>query len=202
VSPQRNGSLRSRHLGDLVKNLSQDISRLVKLEVELAKAETREVVADLRGGAQRTVADAQSELQTGGRRVTSRLSENGKQAGVAAGLFAGAALFALGVLGALTAFLILVLAEAMPSWAAALIVVALYAAAAAVLAVLGRSRWRRAMPLVPTTEIRQTAEDVREAVMRGKDRLAEAMPPVPEQTIETVKEDIEWAKNPTRSATR
>ncbi len=37
--------------------------------------------------------------------------------------------------------------------------------------------------------------------LRGRDKVKEATPPAP-QTVETVKEDIEWAKNPTRSASR
>jgi len=202
VSPEHNGSLRSRHMGELVKDLSHDFSRLIKLEVELAKAEVRDLAVDLRAQAQRTVSDAETEFAAGGERVANRLSENGKQAGVAGGLVAGAAIFALGAFGVLTAFLILVLAEAMPAWAAALVVLAVYGAVAALLATLGRNRWGRAMPLIPTTEIQQTAGNVRQAIFSGKERLAEAMPPVPEQTIETVKEDIEWVKHPTRSAAR
>jgi hypothetical protein len=202
MSMQRNGSLRQRHVGDLVKDLSRDISRLVKLEVELAKAEARDLAEDLRARAQRTASDARSELQSGGRRVADRMSESGKQAGVAGGLFAGVALLALGMFGVFTAFLILVLSEALPAWAAALVVLALYGALAVLLALIGRSRWRRATALLPTTEVRQTADGVGRALTHGKDRLAEAMPPVPEQTIETVKEDIEWAKHPTRSGTR
>jgi Putative Actinobacterial Holin-X, holin superfamily III len=202
VSSQRNGSLRSRHVGELVKDLSHDFSRLIKLEVELAKAEVRDLAVDLRAQVQRTVSDAETEFAAGGERVATRLSENGKQAGVAGGLVAGAAIFALGAFGVLTAFLILVLAEAIPAWAGALIVLGLYGAAAALLALLGRNRWRRAMPLVPTTEIRQTVENVRQTISEGKERLAESMPPVPEQTIETVKEDIEWVKHPTTSGAR
>jgi Putative Actinobacterial Holin-X, holin superfamily III len=202
VSPQGNGSLRSRHVGELVKDLSHDFSRLIKLEVELAKAEVRDLAVDLRAQVQRTVSDAETEFAAGRERVANRLSENGKQAGVAGGLVAGAAIFALGAFGVLTAFLILVLAEAIPAWAGALIVLGLYGAAAALLALLGRNRWRRAMPLVPTTEIRQTVENVRQTISEGKERLAESMPPVPEQTIETVKEDIEWVKHPTTSGAR
>jgi Putative Actinobacterial Holin-X, holin superfamily III len=202
VSPQRNGSLRSRHVGELVKDLSHDLSRLMKLEVELAKAEAHDLALDLAARVQRTVTDVETDLSAGGHRVAKELSQNGKEAGVAGGLVAGAVIFALGAFGVLTAFLILVLAEAMPAWAAALIVLALYGAVAALLAFLGRNRWRRALPLVPMTEIRQTVEDVRQTISEGKGRLAEAMPPVPEQTIETVKEDIEWVKHPTRSGTR
>jgi hypothetical protein len=202
MSTRPNGSLRSRHIGELTKDLSRDFSRLVRLEVELAKAEARELADDLRSRAQRTASEAQGELQSGRRRVGERLAAKGKQAGAAAGLFAGAALFALGTFGALTAFLILVLDEAMPAWAAALLVLGVYAATAALLGVLGRNRWRRAMPLLPAAEIRETADGVRQAFAHGKDRFAEAMPPVPQQTIETVKEDIEWAKHPTRSVER
>lgn len=202
MSSQRNGSLRSRHFGELVKDLSHDFSRLIKLEVELAKAELRNLGSDLRARAERTASDAASEVSAGGDRVATRLSESGKEAGIAAGMLAGAAVFAFGAFGALTAFLILALAEAMPAWAASLIVIALYGVVATVLAVLARNRWRRATPLVPTTEIRQTAEKVREVLSEGKERFAEAMPPVPEQTIETVKEDIEWVKHPTRSEVR
>ena len=199
---QPNGSLRRRHIGDLFKDLSQDFSRLIKLEVELAKAEARDLAVDLRSQTQQTLSEAESELSEGGHRIGKKLSENGKQAGVAGGMFAGAAVFLLGSFGVLTAFLILVLAEAMPAWAATLIVLTLYAGVAALLASLGRNRWRQAMPVIPTTEIRQTAGNVRQAIFSGKERLAEAMPPLPEQTIETVKEDIEWVKHPTRSATR
>lgn len=118
-------------VGELVKDLSGQVSTLVRQEVELAKAE---------------------------------LTEKGKQAGAGAGMFGGAAVAALLMLGSLTAFLILVLAIPLPAWAAALIVTALWGAVAAVLALRGREELRR----------------------MGK--------PVPEQTVETVKEDVQWLK--------
>ncbi len=200
MTTQRNGSLRSRRVGELVKGLSHDASRLVTLEVELAKAEARELAADLQVRAQATASEVQVELKSGSRRVSGELSKSGRQAGVAGGFFAAAALFAVGAFAVLTAFLILALAQAIPAWAAALVVLALYAVVAVLLSVIGRGRWERAMPLVPTAEIRQTADNVRRAVMHGKDRLTEVMPPIPEQTIETVKEDVEWAKTRASSA--
>jgi uncharacterized membrane protein YqjE len=92
------------------------------------------------------------------------LTEKGKQAGKGVGMFGGAGLFGLGAFGALTAFLILVLAEAMDAWLAALIVTVLWGAIAGVLA------------------------------LQGKHKVEEATPPQPEETIETLKEDVEWAK--------
>jgi len=100
------------------------------------------------------------------------LAEKGRQAGQGAGMFGGAGLFGVGAFGALTAFLILVLAEAMDAWLAALIVTVVWGAIAAVLA------------------------------LRGKQKVEEAAPPTPEETIETVKEDVQWAKRQAASAGR
>ena len=98
------------------------------------------------------------------------MRDKARTAGPGIGMLVGAGVFALALLGALTAFLILVLDLAMPAWAAALIVTALWAVVAAVLAVLGRKRLRAAGT------------------------------PVPEQTVDSVKEDVEYAKERMRSA--
>ncbi len=92
------------------------------------------------------------------------LGEKGKRAGLGAGMFGGAGLFGLFAFAALTACLILALAEAMDPWLAALIVTVVYAAIAGVLA------------------------------LSGKKKVQEAAPAVPEQTVETVKEDVAHTK--------
>jgi len=126
-------------MGDLLRELSQQTTTLVKQELDLAKAE---------------------------------LAEKGKKAGAGVGLLGGAGVAGLAALGAFTAFLILLLNLAMPAWAAAGIVTLVYAAIAGVLA------------------------------LRGRDKVKQAAPLAPEQTTETIKEDVEWAKHPTRSASR
>jgi len=98
------------------------------------------------------------------------LAEKGREAGKGAGLLGGAAAVGLLAAGALTACLILALAEAIPDWLAALVVALVLGAIAAVLGLQGRNRMRAAGP------------------------------PVPEQTVETVKEDVEWAKSQKPSA--
>jgi len=128
--------LRDRAVSELLGDLSQQTSTLVRQELDLAKAE---------------------------------LTQKGKQAGAGAGLLVGGAVVALLALGALTACFIALLATAMDTWLAALIVTAVYAAIAAVLAMVGRARIRKATPAAP------------------------------EQTIETVKEDVQWAKTRARS---
>ena len=128
-----------RPIGELLRELGDEISTLVRQEIALAKVE---------------------------------LSEKAKPAVASAGMFGGTALFALGAFGALTAFLIALIALATPLWAAALIVAVVYGIVAGVLA------------------------------MTGKKKLQEAAPLVPEQTAQTVKEDIEWAKTRAKSGAR
>jgi uncharacterized membrane protein YqjE len=135
----RIAELRDQGVGDLVKELSSQVSTLVRQEVELAKVE---------------------------------VGEKGKKASVGVGMFGGAGVAGLLMLGSLTAFLILVLHLAIPAWAAALIATALWGVVAGVLALQGRSK------------------------------LQELGNPIPEQTIETVKEDIQWARHPTKSGAR
>ena len=139
VQQQNAEQLKDRPIGELLKELSQQTTTLVRQELELAKAE---------------------------------VAQKGKQMGTGAGLFGAAGLAGLATLGAFTAFLILVLDIVLPAWAAAGIVTLVYAIPATILA------------------------------LRGRDKVKEATPLTPEQTVETVKEDIEWAKNPTRSASR
>jgi uncharacterized membrane protein YqjE len=98
------------------------------------------------------------------------LAAKGKQIGLGAGAFGGAGLFGFYAFGALTATLILLLADTVDSWLAALIVTAVYAAIAGVLALMGRSR------------------------------VQEGTPPVPERAIESTKEDFETAKRSAKEA--
>lgn len=121
-----------------------------------------------RRGTVRLVKDLSAQVSTLARQeaalAAAELSRKGKKAAPAAGMLAAAALAALLMLGSLTAFLIIVLALALPAWASALIVTAVWAGVAGLLALQGRSKLRE---------------------MGG---------PVPEQTIETIKEDVQWLK--------
>jgi hypothetical protein len=98
------------------------------------------------------------------------LAQKGRQAGLGAGMFGGAGLMGLYALGALTAAAILALDTAMKGWLAALVVAVVYAAAAGVLALVGKGRVQRATP------------------------------PLPEQAIDSTKEDVEWTKQRVKSA--
>jgi hypothetical protein len=92
-----------------------------------------------------------------------------KRIGVGAGAFGAAGIVALFALGALTATLILVLATAMSAWLAALIVTALYGAAAGALALTGRKRVEAGTPPVPERAIESSKQDVETAKQRIKE---------------------------------
>lgn len=100
------------------------------------------------------------------------MTQKGKRAGLGAGLLGGAGVAGLLALGCLSACLIALLATAMDTWLAALIITVVWAAIAGVLA------------------------------LQGREKVQEATPPKPEQTIETLKEDAEWAKTQKPSAGR
>ena len=136
MSTTDQNELRERSTGDLLKELSDHTTTLVKQEIDLAKAE---------------------------------LSEKSKKAGLGAGLFGGAGLFAVFAFAALTACIIAALESPLSLWLAALIVAIVYAAIGGVLA------------------------------LQGRNKVKQAVPPVPEQATESVKEDVEWAKTRAKS---
>jgi uncharacterized membrane protein YqjE len=100
------------------------------------------------------------------------LAEKAKVAGAGAGLLGGAAVAALCAIGALTACLILALAEVMPGAVAAIIVTILWALIGGALALAGRARMRAAAPIVPTQAPQRLKDDVRaarEGLRAGRD---------------------------------
>jgi len=130
---------RQESVPDLVKELTRDISELVRQEIELARVE---------------------------------MTEKGKKAGLGVGMFGGAALLGMAVVGGSMATIIILLDLAMPLWLASLVTTILYGAAAALLA------------------------------LRGRDELKETGAPIPERTKQSVKEDIQWAKTRAQSKDR
>jgi uncharacterized membrane protein YqjE len=97
------------------------------------------------------------------------LEQKGKLAGKGAGMLGGAGIAALLALGALTAALIALLDEAMETWLAALIVMALWAIVALVLAKAGQKALKRATPPAP-----QTVETVKEDIQWAKNPTGSA----------------------------
>jgi len=116
--------LRERSLPELVKQLSDQTTTLLRKEIELAKVEAKEAV---------DVARAE-------------MTEKAKDAGKGAGMLGAAGVIGLLAGIALTAFLILVLATFLPDWLAALIVTVVYAAIAGVLALSGKKQLQEIDP--------------------------------------------------------
>jgi VIT1/CCC1 family predicted Fe2+/Mn2+ transporter len=131
--------LRDRPIGEVAGLLTRDLSRLIRQELELAKAE---------------------------------MGEKARKMAPGAALATAAVVVALCAAGALTAFVVLVLALFLDAWLAALIT------GVALAVVAGGMAWA------------------------GKERVQDVGMPVPEQTIETVKEDAQWMKEQAQSGRR
>ena len=128
--------LRDRSTGELVSDLSDQTTRLVRAEIELAKAE---------------------------------LAVKGRQAGVGAGLFGGAGLFAVFGFAALTTAAIAALSLTLEVWVSALIVAAVYLLIAAVTAKLGVGKVKEATPPAPERAIESAKQDVEVTKARVKE---------------------------------
>jgi hypothetical protein len=130
----RQSDNRSASTGDLVRQAAEQISRLVRDELALAKAE---------------------------------MTAKGRRAGVGAGLLGGGGAVALYGVAALTAALILGLAEVLPAWLAALIVGVLLLGVAGTMALVGRERVKEALPPVPEETVRSVRADIDEVKERA-----------------------------------
>ena len=128
--------LQDKPTAELVKDISDQATRLVRSEIELAKAE---------------------------------LAVKGKQAGIGAGMFGGAGIFAVFGFGALTAAAIAALSTAMATWLAALIVAVVYFAIAGIVALLGKNRVQQATPPLPERAIDSTKQDIETTKARVKE---------------------------------
>ena len=128
---------------------------------DLREKPARELVVDL---SRQVVTLARQEVDL----AKAEMAEKGKDAGLGIGILVAAGMAVLLAAGALTAFLILALDEAMSAWLAAVIVTALWAVVAGVLA------------------------------LQGKKRIEDVGNPVPEKTLRSMKEDMEWLRDQTR----
>src|SRR5688500_17882161 len=100
------------------------------------------------------------------RLAVAELKDKGKHAGVGAGMFGAAGVFAWWGGLSIIAGIILALSLVLPPWAAALIVAAALLLIAGVAALMGRSQVRQATPPVP----RQAMDNVQEDIATIKER--------------------------------
>jgi Sec-independent protein translocase protein TatA len=207
--------LADRSVGELLKQLSEDTVTLVRQELELLRAETRqkglqlkEEVAEegnrVRADLQKEVAQARINVGGEAQRASAAAAPEGKRAARGAGLIGAGGVFALAALGALTAFLILGLDSFMPDWLAALLVTALWAVVATVLVLIGRGQLRRGLTRLGaelrrsrdhlTDLLKSSGSGLQKTARTSRERLTGLEPPTPTQTVETLKEDAQWAK--------
>ncbi len=90
------------------------------------------------------------------------ITDKAKHAGIGAGMLAGAGFVAFLGVGTLVAMLVLLLAQALDAWLAALIVAVLLLAVAGLMAVMGKGQLQRAAPAAPEQTIESLKADVEE----------------------------------------
>jgi hypothetical protein len=88
------------------------------------------------------------------------MTRKGKQAGAGAGILGGGGLIALYGVGCLIACAVIALSGVLPAWLAALIVGVALLAVAAIVALLGRSRLKKAAPPVPEEAVASIKTDM------------------------------------------
>ena len=88
------------------------------------------------------------------------VAAKGRKVGLGAGMFSAAGLLAFFGFATLIAAAVLGLAEVLPGWAAALIVMAVLFAASGVFALLGKNKVSEAQPLTPERAVSGVKQDV------------------------------------------
>jgi uncharacterized membrane protein YqjE len=134
------GDRRADHLAEastseLVQRLGEQVSRLVRDELRLARVE---------------------------------LTDKGKRAGIGAGLLGGGGLIALYGVAAVLAGVILLLAQVMWDWLAAVLVGVVLLAVAGIMALQGRNKVREATPPVPKEAVDSVKADIDEISARAR----------------------------------
>ena len=94
------------------------------------------------------------------RLAQAEVAEKGRRVGIGLGMFSAAGLLAFFGVATLIATAVLALAEALPGWAAALIVAAVLLTGAGILAVVGKARVSSGQPLTPERAVAGVREDV------------------------------------------
>ena len=100
------------------------------------------------------------------------LEAKARTVGTGIGAFGGAGVVSFLALGALTATLILGLAETLDPWLAALVVTVVYSAIAGVMALIGRRKVEEATPPTPDRAFENTRRDVEEIKENTRKGLA------------------------------
>jgi Putative Actinobacterial Holin-X, holin superfamily III len=132
---------------------------------EAERADEKSIAELVRQLSEQTQSLASKEMEL----AKAEVAAKGKRLGIGAGAFGAAGLTGAFAFGAFTAALILVLATAMESWVAALIVTVAYAAVAGVLALMGRKQVEAGSPPIPEQAIDSTRQDLETAKQSAKE---------------------------------
>ncbi len=179
------GEPRDKDIKELLKDLGQGVTTLLRQEIALIKAELAEKTDVVRDELQDTVTEVRLELEV----AKAELAEAGKKAGVGAGLFGTAGLLGLGAFATFTACLVALFSLAMPVWVGALLVTLLYGAVGGGLALAGRKQVKEVDLPVP-----ETVKRLRALLESGKTRVQKEVAPIPQEVVEPLKNVKEEAQ--------
>ena len=149
TSGAREAELRDQSTGELVKQLANETTTLVRQELEYARSEASRI-------GEAVVTLARQELQL----AKAELAEKGRTAGPGFGMIGAAGAAGLLAAGTATACVVLALDGVMPNWLAALVVALAWGVVAGVLYSMGKGRVEEAGPLVPEQAVETFKEDI------------------------------------------
>ena len=149
TSASREAELRDQSTGELVKQLANETTTLVRQELEYARSEASRI-------GEAVVTLARQELQL----AKAELAEKGRTAGPGFGMIGAAGAAGLLAAGTATACVVLALDGVMPNWLAALVAALAWGVVAGVLYPMGKGRVEEAGPLVPEQAVETFKEDI------------------------------------------
>lgn len=195
-SVQRSPQEDTRSLGDLVSEMTTELSSLVRQELQLAQAELREEGRRATGLVQETANEVKTAVQEDLQIAQQELkqeADKAKKAAAALGVAAAAGFVTLLLVAWTIAWAINEVVDL--AWVGFLVTAVLFGIVAAVSAASGRKRMQQVSPM-PDRALEAAKQDAQAIQQRGRER-AQQINPKPEQTIETVREDVNVIKERT-----
>ncbi|MGY1840766.1 MULTISPECIES: phage holin family protein [unclassified Modestobacter] len=181
MTDQGHPDVEQTSVGQLLSEVSRDLSTLMRQELELAKAELKQEAGHATAIAKEEANKATAIAKEEANKASGIAKEEAAKAGKGAGMLGGAAFAGYMLALFLSLALMWALASVIPTGWAALIVAVLWGIAAAVLAAMGKKKLKQVDPK------RVTQVDLQRLKQVDLSRL-KTINPKPEQTVDTLQQ--------------
>lgn len=168
-----------------LKEMPQELTQLVRHEIQLARAELSEKVEQVKSEVDKTRRQTNAEVQE----IRSEAKRLGRKAGLGAGLLGAAGFLSVAAFATFTVVLIAVLAQVMPLWVSALIVTAGYGAMAGALGYAGKMKVKEVQRRIPEASGR--LDRLKSMAGSTVSRIRDDIPLVPERTMQSIRNSKE-----------